>query len=125
VERVTLSRLRQNGVKRLDAIIEKPEPGMLPSPGARADAVRRHMAKKKPNLDEIMRQTHTVAELTLMLTGSEVLDLAKLVRYVLEHPEQFEDEESRAASRTSDIVSAAEVLQMALEAEGYGYSEDE
>ena len=81
------------------------------------------MVKKKPNLDEIMRQTHTVAELTLMLTGSEVLDLAKLVRYVLEHPEQFEDEESRAASRTSDIVSAAEVLQMALEAEGYGYSE--
>ena len=81
------------------------------------------MAKEKPNLDEIMRQTHTVAELTLMLTGPEVLDLAKLVRYVLEHPEQFDDEESRAASRTSDVVSAAEVLQMALEAEGYGYSE--
>jgi len=38
------------------------------------------MAKEKPNLDEIMRQTHTVAELTLMLTGPEVLDLAKLVR---------------------------------------------
>jgi len=76
------------------------------------------MAKKKPNLDEIMRQTHTVAELTLMLTGPEVLDLAKLVRYVLEHPEQFDDEESRAASRTSDIVSAAEVLQMALEGRG-------
>ena len=72
------------------------------------------MAKKKPNLDEIMRQTHTVAELTLMLTGPEVLDLAKLVRYVLEHPEQFDD---------ADIVSAAEVPQMALEAEGYGYSE--
>ena len=47
------------------------------------------------------------------------------MRYVLEHPEQFDDEESRAASRTSDIISAAEVLQMALEAEGYGYSEDE
>ena len=31
-----------------------------------------------------------------MLTGQEVLDLAKLVRYVLEHPEQFDDEESRA-----------------------------
>jgi hypothetical protein len=81
------------------------------------------MSKKIPNLDEIMRQTHTVAELTLMLTGGEVLDLAKLVRYVLEHPDQFDDEESRAAGRTSDIVSAAESLQMALEAEGYGYSE--
>jgi hypothetical protein len=83
------------------------------------------MAKKKPNLDEITKQGHTVAELTLMLTGEEVLDLAKLVRYVLEHPEQFEDKESRDASRTSDIVDAAEVLQMALESEGYGYSEDE
>ena len=62
------------------------------------------MAKQRPSLDEIMRQTHTVAELTLMLTGPEVLDLAKLVRYVLEHPKQFDDEESRAASRTSDIV---------------------
>ena len=81
---------------------------------AGAARVGKHMAKKKPNLDEIMRQTHTVAELTLMLTGPEVLDLAKLVRYVLEHPKQFDDE---------DIVSAAEVLQMALEAEGYGYSE--
>jgi hypothetical protein len=90
---------------------------------AGAAGVDKHMAKKKPNLDEITKQGHTVAELTLMLTGEEVLDLAKLVRYVLEHPEQFEDKESRDASRTSDIVDAAEVLQMALEAEGYGYSE--
>jgi hypothetical protein len=83
------------------------------------------MAKKKLNLDDIMGSVHTVADLRLLLTGDEVLDLAKLVRYVLEHADQFEDEESRAVGRTSDIVNAAESLQQALEAEGYGYSEDE
>jgi len=81
------------------------------------------MAKKKLNLNDIMDEVHTVADLRLLLTGDEVLDLAKLVRYVLEHAEQFDDEESRAANRTSDIVNAAEILQEALEAEGYGYSE--
>ena len=40
------------------------------------------MAKEKLNLDEIMGEVHTVAELSLMLTGQEVLGLAKLVRYV-------------------------------------------
>ena len=81
------------------------------------------MAKKKLNLNDIMDEVHTVADLRLLLTRDEVLDLAKLVRYVLEHAEQFDDEESRAANRTSDIVNAAEILQEALEAEGYGYSE--
>ena len=83
----------------------------------------KHMAKKKLNLNDIMDEVHTVADLRLLLTRDEVLDLAKLVRYVLEHAEQFDDEESRAANRTSDIVNAAEILQEALEAEGYGYSE--
>jgi hypothetical protein len=57
--------------------------------------------EEKPNLDE--KQGHTVAELTPMLTGEEVLDLAKLVRYVLEHPEQFENKKvaPQAAPATS------------------------
>jgi hypothetical protein len=87
--------------------------------------VGKHMANKKPNLDDMMGPVHTVADVRLLLTGDEVLDLAKLVRYVLEHADQFEDEESRAVGRTSDIVNAAEILQQALEAEGYSYSEDE
>jgi len=82
------------------------------------------MTKKSLNLDEIMDEVHTVAELSLVLTGYEVLGLAKLVRYVLEHPEQFDDDESRATGRPSDVVSATEYLSMALENEGYGYSED-
>ena len=65
------------------------------------------MAKKKLNLDEIMGEVHTVAELSLMLTGQEVLGLAKLVRYVLEHPYEFDDEES--AGETGDIVNTAQL----------------
>jgi hypothetical protein len=56
------------------------------------------MAKLNP--DEVMGEIHTVVGLTLMLTGQEVLDHAKLLQYVLEHPDQFADEESRAVGRT-------------------------
>jgi hypothetical protein len=77
------------------------------------------MAKKKLNLDEIISETHMVADLRLVLTGQEVLCLARLVQYVLEHEDQFDDEESRAASRTSEIVNAAYLLSSAL----YSYGE--
>jgi len=36
------------------------------------------MAKKKLKLDDIMSETHTVADLRLLLTGNEVVCLAKL-----------------------------------------------
>ncbi len=73
--------------------------------------------------DDIMSETHTVADLRLLLTGNEVVCLAKLVRYVREHADQFDDEQSLAESRPGDIVIAAELLEQALAAEGYGYSE--
>ena len=79
------------------------------------------MAKKSLSLEEIMGVTYTVAELSLMLTGQEVLGLAKLVRYVLEHPELFDDEKS--AGDTGDIVNAAQLLALVLVDQGYGYSE--
>jgi hypothetical protein len=81
------------------------------------------MAKKKLNLDEIMDEIHTVAELSLNLTGQEILGLAKLVRYVLTHPEQFDDEESRASGTTSDIVNIAGLLSLVLVDQGFGYGE--
>ena len=42
------------------------------------------MAKKKLNLDDIMRSVHAVADQRLLLTGDEVVCLAKLVRYMRE-----------------------------------------
>jgi hypothetical protein len=75
------------------------------------------MAKRKLNLDDIMGETHAVADLRLLLTGQEVLCLARLVQFVLEHEDQFDDEDRRAASRTS--VNAAYLLSSVL----YGYGE--
>lgn len=45
------------------------------------------------------------------------------MRYVREHADQFDDEQSLAESRPGDIVFTAELLEQALAAEGYGYSE--
>jgi hypothetical protein len=81
------------------------------------------MAKKRLNLDEIVGGTFTVADLRLLLTGAEVICLAKLVKYVFEHEDQFGDEESTAAGTTADMVLAAQLLEQALIDEGFSYRE--
>ena len=65
------------------------------------------MAKKGLNLDDIMRGLHTVADLRLLLTGAEAVCLAKLVKYVVEHEDQFGDEKSTATGTTSDMCTTA------------------
>lgn len=57
--------------------------------------------------------TSTLAELTLPLTGDEISGMMKLVRFVFENEELFE----------SDVVTAAQTLEMALVGEGFGYAD--